>query len=47
MTDAGYKAAVEYMRGTVRRWGRGRILLVGVLGALMIIASLIYSQRCP
>jgi hypothetical protein len=31
----------------VRRWGRGRILLVGVLGALMIIASLIYSQRCP
>jgi hypothetical protein len=44
MTDAGYKAAVEYMRGTVRRWGRGRILLVGVLGALMIIASLIYSE---
>jgi hypothetical protein len=44
MTDAGYKAAVEYMRGTVRRWGRGQILLVGVLGALMIIASLIYSE---
>src|SRR5215204_2451043 len=45
MTGAGYKAAVEYMRGTGgRRWGRGRILLVGVLGALMIIASLVYSQ---
>src|SRR5215210_452705 len=38
MTDAGYKAAVEYMRGTVRRWGRGRTILVGVLGALMILA---------
>ena len=45
MTGAGYKAAVEYMRGTGgRRWGRGRIVLVGVIGALMIIASLVYSQ---
>ena len=38
MTDAGYKAAAEYMRGTVRRWGRGRTLLVGVLGALVMVA---------
>lgn len=26
------------MRGIGRRWGRGRILLVGVLGALVILA---------
>src|SRR5919112_6508716 len=38
MTDAGYRAAVEYMRGTVRRWGRGRTILVGVLGALVMVA---------
>jgi hypothetical protein len=38
MTEAGYKAAQEYMRGTVRRWGRGRTILVGVLGALVMVA---------
>src|SRR5215211_3383229 len=38
MTDAGYKAAVEYMRGTVRRWGRGQKLLVGMIGALVMLA---------
>jgi hypothetical protein len=38
MTDAGYKAAQEFMRGIVRRWGRGRTLLVGVLGALVVLA---------
>ena len=37
MTDAGYKAAQEYVRGTVRRWGRGRTILVGVLGALVML----------
>jgi hypothetical protein len=38
MSDAGYKAAQEYLRGTVRRWGRGRTILVGVLGALVMLA---------
>ena len=43
MMDAGSRTPQEYIRDTVRRWGRGRILLVGVIGALMIVASLIYS----
>jgi hypothetical protein len=39
MTDAGYKASEEYVRGTGgSRWGRSRILLVGVLGALVMLA---------
>jgi hypothetical protein len=38
MTDAGYKAAQEYVRDTVRRWGRGRTILVGMLGALVMVA---------
>jgi hypothetical protein len=44
MMDAGSRTPQEYIRSTGgRRWGRSRILLVGVIGALMIIASLIYS----
>ncbi|HZB11316.1 MAG TPA: Ig-like domain-containing protein [Rubrobacter sp.] len=38
MTDAGYTAAQVYVRGTVRRWGMGRTLLVGVIGALVMVA---------
>lgn len=38
MTDARSRAREGYMRGIGRRWGRGRILLVGVLGALVILA---------
>jgi hypothetical protein len=39
MTDAGYEAAQEYVRGAGgSRWGRSRILLVGVLGALVMLA---------
>jgi hypothetical protein len=38
MTDAGSRTPEEYIRNTVRRWGRSRILLVGVLGALVMVA---------
>ena len=39
MTDARSRTREEYMRGTGgRRWGRGRKLLVGVLGALVVLA---------
>ena len=44
MMDAGSRTPQEYIRSIGgRRWSRGQILLVGVIGALMIIASLIYS----
>jgi preprotein translocase subunit Sss1 len=38
MTNARSRTPEEYIRNTVRRWGRGRILLVGVIGALVILA---------
>ena len=38
MTDARSRTPQEYMRSTWRRWGRGRRLLVGVIGALVVLA---------
>jgi Bacterial Ig domain len=45
MTDARSRTPEEYLRSTGgRRWGRGRILLVGVIGALVLLAvGLIFS----
>ena len=37
MSNAGSRTPEEYIRNTVRRLGRGRILLVGVLGALVVL----------
>ena len=38
MTDARSRTPQEYMRSTWRRWGRGRRLLVAVIGALVVLA---------
>ena len=38
MTDARSRTPEEYMRGTGRRWLTGRTILVGVLGALVMVA---------
>jgi hypothetical protein len=38
MTDARSKTPQEYLRSTWRRWGTGRRLLVGVIGALVVLA---------
>ena len=38
MTDARSRTPKEYMRGTGRRWLTGRTILVGVLGALVMVA---------
>ena len=39
MMDAGSRTPQEYIRSAGgRRWGRSRILLVGVIGALVMLA---------
>ena len=44
MTDARSRTPEESISSTLRRWGRGRKLLVGVLGALVLLAvGLIFS----
>jgi hypothetical protein len=44
MTDARSRTPEESIRTTLRRWGRGRKLLVGVIGALVLLAvGLIFS----
>jgi hypothetical protein len=38
MNDVGHRVPEENMRGTGRSWLTGRTLLVGVLGALVVLA---------